>query len=390
MPSVDVAPLVEPATISSCSPGASPCTAPPPGPASSRPSPSATRPRHRSKRRWDSSRRTHAARVLHPAASRANQIHQRRLRGRIHPARDPATQPQGPFPSRRQPHCHLGQRCAQTLDLGPGRLQLHVPLLVPPARTRTRQRIESALPSHLAQLRVSARARSAASPTVVSPRQADPARTSPAAPKTASSSHQTRLGTPQDSAQNPPMLAETNRQQRHKVSRNTGGRSGLCVWGSGWVWVSRWVVGGVLWWWWSVDGPVAAVVCDSEVGESFEVDCCGAGGEPLPVFVDASVGASSVVAHEPRDGAFGHGPPSAVVVVEAVGAGLFAGCFEELVVGVDFDGAPVFGGGAASSRGACAAVAAEACCGFGADRHGDAVGAGHGACVGSMSKSSML
>ena len=28
-----------------------------------------------------------------------DQIHQRRLRGRIHPARDPATQPQGPFPS---------------------------------------------------------------------------------------------------------------------------------------------------------------------------------------------------------------------------------------------------------------------------------------------------
>ena len=160
-----------------------------------------------------------------------------------------------------------------------------------------------------------------------------------------------------------------------------GGCSGLCVWGSGWVWVSRWVVGGVLWWWWSVDGPVAAVVCDSEVGESFEVDCCGAGGEPLPVFVDASVGASSVVAHEPRDGAFGHGPPSAVVVVEAVGAGVFAGCFEELVVGVDFDGAPGLGGGAACSHRACAAAAAEPGGAVGADRHGDAFRAGHGAGV---------
>ena len=56
------------ATISSCSSGVSPWTGLPPGAASSRPSPSATRRRHRSRRRWDNSSKRHAARVLHPPA----------------------------------------------------------------------------------------------------------------------------------------------------------------------------------------------------------------------------------------------------------------------------------------------------------------------------------
>ena len=50
---------------------------------------------------------------------------------------------------------------------------------------------------------------------------------------------------------------------------------------------------------------MVVVVCESEVDESLEVDSGGAGGEPEPVALGAAAGASSVVANEPRNGAFG-------------------------------------------------------------------------------------
>ena len=102
-----------------------------------------------------------------------------------------------------------------------------------------------------------------------------------------------------------------------RVSRFVCGRREGCV--------AAWLVGlgcgwglfGVVWGWAGlVDGPVVVGVCESEVDESFEVDCGGAGGEPLPVAFGAAAGASSVVADEPRDGALGHGPPSVVSAAE--------------------------------------------------------------------------
>ena len=83
-----------------------------------------------------------------------DQIHQRRLGGRIHPTRDPATQPQRSFPSANVNLTAISANAVRRRSTSaPGRLGPHVPLLVPPARTRPRQRIERALPRHLAQLR---------------------------------------------------------------------------------------------------------------------------------------------------------------------------------------------------------------------------------------------
>ncbi len=165
-----------------------------------------------------------------------DQLGERRLRGRIHPARDPATAPQGPFPSasvnltaisanavrRRSTWAPAASgSTSRCLSRRPGRDRANAPSA--PCRATSRS---------FATVDRSTRARSAASPTVVSPR------TSCIQISYFSCGAKNRFlltpdsilnTTPQDSAQNPPMLAETNRQQRHKVSRNTVGVDGVGV-----------------------------------------------------------------------------------------------------------------------------------------------------------------
>lgn len=87
------------------------------------------------------------------------------------------------------------------------------------------------------------------------------------------------------------------------------------------------VVGGGTGLSWSVRGemPGGAVVVESEVDESFEVDDGCSDGEPDAVAGDAALAAASVaVGDEPCNGAFDHGPMLAVVVDE-VGVGSPAG-----------------------------------------------------------------
>ena len=101
----------------------------------------------------------------------------------------------------------------------------------------------------------------------------------------------------------------------------------------------------------SVERTVVAVACESEVGEALEVDSGCAGGEPDAVALGAAVGASSAVVHEPGDAARGHGPVPPVGVLE-FGCGCLEACdVQQVVVGVQFDGAPGFGGGASEPIG---------------------------------------
>ena len=90
-----------------------------------------------------------------------------------------------------------------------------------------------------------------------------------------------------------------------------------------------------------VDGPGAGgIEGEAEVEEPFEVDRGAAHGPGVTVSVGASESDSPmVVADQPGDGAFDHGPKLTVGVVEVVGASERAGCGEQCVVGVDFDDA---------------------------------------------------
>ena len=214
------------ATISSCSSGVSPWTGLTPGAASSRPPPSATRRRHRSSRRWDNSSKRHAARVLHPPASARTTRSMSAVLVTASTRR--GTRPLSPkalFP----PPASTAPPSRPTLCAdarsrpGPPARHLAACPAGPDATARAHQAPCRATSRSFAIVDRSTRARSAASPTVVSPR------TSCTQISYFSRGARNRFlfmpgwalnRTPQCSVENPPMLAETNRNQRHEVSPN--------------------------------------------------------------------------------------------------------------------------------------------------------------------------
>ena len=129
-----------------------------------------------------------------------DQLHQRRLRGRIHPARDPATAPQGPFPSASVNLTAISANAVRRRSTWAPAASAPRLAACPagPDATAPTPRARPAGPPRAASLPSTgphAPDRPPRSPWSPHAPAASRSRTSPAAPRTASSSHQTRYST---------------------------------------------------------------------------------------------------------------------------------------------------------------------------------------------------
>jgi hypothetical protein len=131
------------------------------------------------------------------------------------------------------------------------------------------------------------------------------------------------------------------------------------------------------------DSRAAVVAAKPEHEEPLEADRGGAVGEPELVGGDAAEAHAPVAApNEPGDGAFDHGPVSAVALLPVRVARGGAGGGVGVVVAMDLADLAAFAGGAPLTQRTVVAAGGEPGCSGRADRHGLAGGGGRGLCGG--------